>query len=294
MEESSIIEEWLRSLELVQYTQDFLDNGYDDLEICKQIGEADLDAIGVTKEGHRKEILDAVLTLRQQGGTSVYFTLEEALYEDKASLKSQNSSKESEKNADTSPHHDYAEPEEVASVTTSGTTCATTTDESSTTSNEDIKNKEDKKYSDASSVTEGSDGDQQVAKAAQEKQQQKISNDGYVEGKRAIVSFPKIQLAAILRDRLTEENAALQNQNKVNQINISSVITTRKRNLRRLCFHRCLSVHGGGSLSRGSLSGRPPRTVTCGRYASYWNAFLLTIIQYSLPPLCNVLLSFLY
>ena len=216
MEESSIIGEWLRSLELVQYTQDFLDNGYDDLEICKQIGEADLDAIGVTTEGHRKEILDAVLTLKQQGGTSVYFTLEEALYEDKASLKSQNSSKDSDKNADASPHHDYAEPEEVASVTTSGTTCATTTDESSTTSNEDVKNKEDKKYSDASSVTEGSDGDQQVAKAAQEKQQQKISNDGYVEGKRAIVSFPKIQLAAILRDRLTEENAALQNQNKVN------------------------------------------------------------------------------
>ena len=38
---------------------------------------------------------------------------------------------------------------------------------------------------------------------------------------------------------------------------------------------------GGGSLTGGSLSrggfllGRPPpRTVTCGRYASYWNAFL--------------------
>ena len=41
----------------------------------------------------------------------------------------------------------------------------------------------------------------------------------------------------------------------------------------------------GGSLSReglcpdevsvqgGSLSGRPPRMVTCGRYAFYWNAF---------------------
>ena len=213
MEESTIIEEWLRSLGLVQYTQDFLDNGYDDLEICKQIGEVDLDAIGVSKQEHRKEILDAVLTLRQHGGASVYFTLEEALYEDKASLKS----KDSDKDADTSPYHDYTEPEDVASVTTSGTTCATTTDGSSTTSNEDIKNKENKKSpSDASSVTEGSDGDQQVAKAAQEKQQQKISNDGYVEGKRAIVSFPKIQLAAILRDRLTEENAALQNQNKVN------------------------------------------------------------------------------
>ena len=46
-----------------------------------------------------------------------------------------------------------------------------------------------------------------------------------------------------------------------------------------------VSVHGG-SLSRGSLSVGPlsggisvretPRTVTCGRYASYWNAFLFT------------------
>ena len=29
----------------------------------------------------------------------------------------------------------------------------------------------------------------------------------------------------------------------------------------------------------GSLSGRPPRTVKCGRYASYWNAFLLEMFH---------------
>ena len=143
---------------------------------------------------------------------------------------------------------------------------------------------------------------------------------------------------------------------------IQSFITARKRSLRRLCFHRCLFVHGAGSLSGGrghlcpgglypgglypgglclgrghlcpggvcprgvsvqgrgylcpgegvslsrgggsltrgvsmgegaylcrgfsvqgvsvqgtSLSGRPPRTVTCGRYASYWNAFLFSL-----------------
>ena len=37
------------------------------------------------------------------------------------------------------------------------------------------------------------------------------------------------------------------------------VITAHKRSLRRLCFHRCLSVHWGGSsvsVPRGSLSGR--------------------------------------
>ena len=77
-----------------------------------------------------------------------------------------------------------------------------------------------------------------------------------------------------------------------------TIITARKRSLRRLCFHRCLSVHrgrglslcsGGGLCPGGSLSmgvgglcqGNPrtetpsPRTVTSGRYATYWNAFLL-------------------
>ncbi len=76
MDESNIVENWLRSLNLVQYTQAFLDNGYDDLEVCKQIGDADLDAIGVVKQAHRKEILDAVATLLQYGGARVYFTLD--------------------------------------------------------------------------------------------------------------------------------------------------------------------------------------------------------------------------
>ena len=34
---------------------------------------------------------------------------------------------------------------------------------------------------------------------------------------------------------------------------LAIIFTAHKRSLRRLCFHRCLSVHGG-SLSRGSLS----------------------------------------
>ena len=37
----------------------------------------------------------------------------------------------------------------------------------------------------------------------------------------------------------------------------------------------------GGSLSKGLYQGEPPDrppTVTCGRYASYWNAFLLTFL----------------
>ena len=73
-----IVEEWLRSLGLVQYYQAFVDNGYDDLEVCKQIGDPDLDAIGVEVSSHRESLLEAVGTLREQGGTHVYFTLEEA------------------------------------------------------------------------------------------------------------------------------------------------------------------------------------------------------------------------
>ncbi len=71
-----IVGEWLRSLGLIQYTQAFLDNGYDDLEVCKQIGDEDLDAIGVEEPSHRRNILGAVKILREKGGTVVYFTLD--------------------------------------------------------------------------------------------------------------------------------------------------------------------------------------------------------------------------
>ena len=75
-QENCIVQEWLRCLGLVCYTQDFLDNGYDDLEVCKQIGDADLDAIGVVDAHHRRHVLAAVQVLREQGGARVYFTLD--------------------------------------------------------------------------------------------------------------------------------------------------------------------------------------------------------------------------
>ena len=54
----------------------------------------------------------------------------------------------------------------------------------------------------------------------------------------------------------------------------------------RLCFHRCLSVHGGvHPLAGRQPLGRhlPPLRDGCcsGRYASYWNAFLFI---FCLPP----------
>lgn len=74
----NIVVEWLRSLHLGQYAESFLDNGYDDLEICKQVGDPDLDAIGVFNPAHRNRLLQSVRTLREEGAASVYFTLEES------------------------------------------------------------------------------------------------------------------------------------------------------------------------------------------------------------------------
>jgi len=86
MGELNIVENWLQSLDLSIYTQPFLDNGYDDLEICKQIGKPDLDAIGVESDEDRCVILDAVKVLKEKGGTHVYFTLKEE-HEDKPEVR---------------------------------------------------------------------------------------------------------------------------------------------------------------------------------------------------------------
>ena len=72
---NNIVREWLRTLDLTDYCQSFLDNGYDELETCKQIGRDDLDAIGVRDPHHRLELLRAVSRLKAEGGTAVYFTL---------------------------------------------------------------------------------------------------------------------------------------------------------------------------------------------------------------------------
>ncbi|KAB1275798.1 Sterile alpha motif domain-containing protein 5 [Camelus dromedarius] len=66
------------ALQLPQYVESFVDNGYDDLEVCKQIGDPDLDAIGVLAPAHRRRILEAVRRLREQDAAAagLYFTLE--------------------------------------------------------------------------------------------------------------------------------------------------------------------------------------------------------------------------
>ena len=82
-----VVESWLHTLGFHQYTQAFIDNGYDDLDVCRQIGDADLDAIGVTVAEDRASLLRAVSELQQSTNTvhqpltssvvsPVYFTLE--------------------------------------------------------------------------------------------------------------------------------------------------------------------------------------------------------------------------
>ena len=79
------------------------------------------------------------------------------------------------------------------------------------------------------------------------------------------------------------------------------LVTARKRSLRWLCFYRCLSVHRGGGMrgcSGGACMVAPGgghawdmgirrdieiRSMS-GRYASYWNAFLLQLIITMVDP----------
>uniref|UniRef100_A0A673LBJ4 Sterile alpha motif domain-containing protein 5 n=1 Tax=Sinocyclocheilus rhinocerous TaxID=307959 RepID=A0A673LBJ4_9TELE len=75
----TIVYEWLKTLQLCQYVESFVDNGYDDLEVCKQIGDPDLDAIGVFTPHHREKVLRAVERLRDEDkkmAPGLYFTLE--------------------------------------------------------------------------------------------------------------------------------------------------------------------------------------------------------------------------
>ncbi|KAJ8399376.1 hypothetical protein AAFF_G00410880 [Aldrovandia affinis] len=75
----NIVYEWLKTLQLCQYVEPFVDNGYDDLEVCKQIGDPDLDAIGVFIPHHRQRIRAAVDRLKEGDKDTVagvYFTLE--------------------------------------------------------------------------------------------------------------------------------------------------------------------------------------------------------------------------
>uniref|UniRef100_A0A8C4QDM1 SAM domain-containing protein n=1 Tax=Eptatretus burgeri TaxID=7764 RepID=A0A8C4QDM1_EPTBU len=54
---------WLRLLGLGQYAHDFHEQGYDDMEVCAAIGDADMDSLGVLAPTHRTRLHLAVALL---------------------------------------------------------------------------------------------------------------------------------------------------------------------------------------------------------------------------------------
>ena len=148
-DEPCVVAEWLHTLELAHYTQAFIDNGYDELDTCQQIGEPDLDAIGVTRPRDRREILDAVELLKTHGAQHVYYVLEQR-------------SREYE--------HFISNDDNVSG---GGGDCAT---------------------------------------------------DEYAEGRKAFVSFPKLHLCAIVREKLIKYGIKLTQAPFINQVSKNSVI----------------------------------------------------------------------
>ena len=64
---------WLHTLDQEHLFESFLENGYDDLETVKQMGEEDLLAIGVDDQETRFVISQAARMLRERGAAWVYF-----------------------------------------------------------------------------------------------------------------------------------------------------------------------------------------------------------------------------
>ncbi|XP_075242739.1 uncharacterized protein LOC142337419 [Convolutriloba macropyga] len=73
----SRIEQWLSSIGFKQYTQLFIDNGYDDFELCKHLKENDLDLMGITIPIVKAEILSSVNNLKDAPNAAhVYFSMD--------------------------------------------------------------------------------------------------------------------------------------------------------------------------------------------------------------------------
>ena len=78
----SAVEKWLRFLDKEEYSDSFIDNGYDDLETLKLIEKEDLEAIGVMKKDHQDYLLAAVKVLKEKGAAWVYLLYTETTEEE--------------------------------------------------------------------------------------------------------------------------------------------------------------------------------------------------------------------
>ena len=68
----SVVQKWLRFLDVEEYSESFIDNGYDDLETVKLIKTEDLEAIGVMRRDHQDYLLASVKVLKERGAAWVY------------------------------------------------------------------------------------------------------------------------------------------------------------------------------------------------------------------------------
>ena len=78
----SAVEKWLKFLDKEEYSDSFIDNGYDDLETLKLIEKEDLEAIGVMKKDHQDYLLAAVKVLKEKGAAWVYLLYTETTEEE--------------------------------------------------------------------------------------------------------------------------------------------------------------------------------------------------------------------
>ncbi|KAF4525134.1 hypothetical protein B566_EDAN005076 [Ephemera danica] len=207
----NIVVEWLRSLQLGQYADSFLDNGYDDLEICKQVGDPDLDAIGVFNPNHRQLLLQSVRSLREEGAASVYFTLEET-----AAATSQHSDNNSTRSS--RPSSGRCSDKDVLAAGNSANQANNSSSPAGTTvtlnSNAGAAQVNDSPISSSGSVTE-------LGKYL----------DEYEEGKAELVRIPKLQLKLLLKDKLLHDGIRLSCQPYSTSINSkgSGLVTSDRR-----------------------------------------------------------------
>ena len=71
MTREHIVRTWLRFLHVEQYSDSFLESGYDDMETVKLIEVEDLEANGVTRRDHKRYMLYNVRMLRENGAAWV-------------------------------------------------------------------------------------------------------------------------------------------------------------------------------------------------------------------------------
>ena len=86
----SVVQKWLRFLKVEEYSESFIDNGYDDLETVKLIKREDLVAIGVMRKDHQDYLLASVKLLKERGAAWVYLLYCETTYDTEDKFESHN------------------------------------------------------------------------------------------------------------------------------------------------------------------------------------------------------------